>query len=763
MAEFMKRRLPRVGTEFANARKNAPALGGPIAMRLAMVALLACAATSTLAQTDELGTPAAGPQTSNKPVTFLADSITYDKTDNIVTAQGHVRAWQNGQTLYADKVILDRTTDVVTAYGHVILTQPTGESVYADSAVLSKGMKNAVMHGVAARLAQNGRMIANGGQRYNGDIERLSKIVYSACNLCKTDPTAPPLWQIRASSATRDLQHKRIEYSNAVMQIHGFPIFYLPYMTQPDPSVRRQSGLLIPSLGSTSRLGFFTTLPYYIVIDGSSDLTLTPIIGVKTGPVLDANYRKDFNDGTLHIDVSGGNDNKSFGDAVFSDGTVDLNQDWRAGFSYDRASNPNYLNDFNILPNQAFLSSGLYLEGFGQGSYAKVEADTYQGLVSSITQSTLPIVLPYGQYHFVSDPDSFNGRFNLNADAFNVERDLGTNDQRASFTGGYELPFNGPLGQLYQARIQLIAATYDASRLNQQPNFSSIASGSTGRAVPFGALFMDWPFIRPSSLGSQILEPEIQLVAAPNIGISQNDRIPNEDSLDLEYSDANLFDLNRYPGIDRIEGGARVDYAMHAAWYLPNSALLDGIIGQSYRFHKDDDYLPESGLNQNISDIVGRVTLAPKPWFNLTYRTRMSHTDFHPKMIDATASFGTPMLNFSGGYLYANTNPYVLYNQAFQLDNPSSFPASYYVARREFTANAGTSFGAWSLSAGTERNLTTGQFDEANFSAGWQNECLGINLIYDERFTSFNLDNGNTTVLLQINFKTLGNVGFNAL
>jgi LPS-assembly protein len=729
------------------------------------IALLAAAlfgaAIAAQAQTSGMTGSAAGPQTSNAPVTFLADTIGYDKTNNIVTAQGHVRAWQGNQTLYADKVILDRTTDVVTAYGHVILTEPGGETVYANSAVLSKGMKNAVLHGVAARLAQNGRMIANGGRRYNGDIEQLSKILYSACNLCKSHPERPPLWQIRASSATRDMQHKRIEYVNALMEIHGVPIFYMPYMTQPDPSIRRQSGLLIPSLGSTSRLGFFTTLPYYIVIDGSSDITLTPIIAVKTGPVVDVNYRKDFNDGNLNIDVSGGNDNKNFGDAVFASGTVDLNQD--AGFDYDHASNPNYLNDFNILPNKAFLASGVYLEGFGQGSYARVEADTYQGLVSSITQSTLPIILPYAQYHFVSDPDIFNGRFNINADTFNIERDLGTNDQRASFNSGYALPFNGPLGQLYRLRLQLIAASYDSSKLDQQPNFSNRSGASAGRAVPFAAVFMHWPFIRPSIFGSQILEPEAQLVVAPNIGISQNNRIPNEDSLDLEYSDANLFDLNRYPGIDRIEGGTRVDYALHASWYLPDSALLDGIIGQSYRFHKDDDYLPESGLNENISDVVGRVTLAPKPWFNLTYRTRMSHTDFHPHMLDATASFGTSLLNFSGGYLYSNTNPYVLYNQGFQLNNPASFPASYYVARREFTANAGTSFGAWNFSAGTERNLTTGQFDDANFSAGWQNECLGVNLIYDERFTSFNLDNGNTTVLLEINFKTLGNVGFSAL
>lgn len=725
--------------------------------RAALVAILAFSAAPAAAQTG------AAPGNSSAPVTFLADKVSYDKTSNIVTAEGHVRAWQNGQTLYADKVTLDRTTGVVTAIGHVILSEPGGETIYANSAVLSKGMKNAVLQGVAARLARNGRMIANGGRRYNGEIEQLSKIVYSSCNLCKSHPTRPPLWQIRASSATRDLQHKRIEYSNAVMEIHGIPVFYLPYMTQPDPSVKRQTGLLVPSAGSTSRLGFFTTLPYYIVIDGSSDLTVTPIIAVKTGPVLDLNYRKAFNDGTLHIDVSGGNDNKRFGDAIFSDGTFDLNQDWRAGFTYDHASNPSYLNDFNILPNQAFLSSDIYLEGFGQGSYARIEADTYQGLVSSITQSTLPIVLPYAQYHFESNPDSLGGRFDLNADAFNVERDLGTNSQRASFIGGYRLPFNGPLGQRWQARFELVAASYEASRLYQQPNFSTLDGGGTGRAEPFGALFMRWPFIRPSRYGSQIIEPEVQFVAAPNIGISQNIRIPNEDSLDLEFSDANLFDLNRYPGIDRMEGGARVDYALHAAWYLPQGALLDGILGQSYRFHKDNDYLPDSGLNDNISDIVGRVTLAPKPWFNLTYRTRLDHASLGPRMIDATASFGTSLLNFSGGYLYSSTNPYVLYQQPFQLGYPSTFPAGYFVARREFTANAGTNYGPWSLSAGTERNLATGQFDSANFTAGWQNECMAVSLIYDERFTSFNLDNGNTTVLLQITFKTLGNVGFNAL
>ncbi|OYV40489.1 MAG: hypothetical protein B7Z80_04370 [Rhodospirillales bacterium 20-64-7] len=231
----------------------------------------------------------------------------------------------------------------------------------------------------------------------------------------------------------------------------------------------------------------------------------------------------------------------------------------------------------------------------------------------------------------------------------------------------------------------------------------------------------------------------------------------------MEFSDANLFSLNRYPGIDRLAGGTRVDYALHAAWYLPKGALLDGLVGQSYRFHKDHDYLPGSGLTDNVSDIVGRLILAPTPLFNMVYRTRLSHKDLGARMIDATANFGTPKFTLSGGYLYSNTNPYVLYNAPPTLNLNLDPPAAYFTPRHEFTADASTHFGQWSLAAGSEYNLQTQKLDQVSGSAGWQNDCFGISVVYYEQFTSFNLDHGNTTVLVQFTFKTLGNVGFSAL
>ncbi|NNM56711.1 LPS-assembly protein LptD [Acidocella sp.] len=698
------------------------------------------------------------------PVSFTADSISYDKTGNIVTASGHVRAVQNGQTLRADKVVLDRNTDVVTASGHVSLTQPSGDTVFARRAVLSKGMKDAVMRGVAARLADNGRMIANGARRYGGKVDEMVKVVYSACDLCKTDPSAPPIWQIRAKSATRDLQHKMIEYRGAEMEFYGVPVLYVPYFTQPDPSVKRQSGFLMPGFGVTSKLGFFFTTPYYYVIDKESDLTLTPIFAVKEGPALKAGYRRDFNDGELNVNVSGGQVSGKLGDAVFANGTFDLNQDWRAGFNYNRASNPAYLNDFNVLPNASFLSSNVFLEGFSPGAYARLDMQSFQGLVASVNQSELPIVSPYGQYDFISGQDALGGQFSLHADMFNVLRKLGTNSQRVAAVPGYSVPFMLPYGVLGTARVELVAASYMATRLYEQPNYSPLSTASTARAQPYGAVYLHWPLIRQAgALGSQIIEPEVQLVASPNIGISQNIRIPNEDSLDLEYSDANLFSLNRYPGIDRLEGGSRVDYALHAAWYLPGGAMLDGLIGQSYRVHKDNNYLPGSGLTGNVSDIVGHVIIAPVPHFNVTYRTRLSHRDLGARMIDTTANYTSHVFTASAGYLYTNTDPYVLYDSASIVSPTLAPPAAYFTPRHEVTANFTANIGPWSLGAGSERNLQTGKFDAANFSAGWQNDCFGVNLVYYQRFTSFNLDKGNTTVLLQFTFKTLGNVGFSAL
>ena len=220
----------------------------------------------------------------DQPVTFTADSVEYDRENSLVIAQGHVEAWQNDHVLRADHITFDRNTGVAAAKGNVVLLEPDGQVLFADYAELTQDMKNGVLRDMRAILAENGRLAANGARRTDGQINELSRVVYSTCNLCAKDPTRPPLWQIRALSAVQDLEHKKIEYQDAVMEMYGIPVGYMPYFWHADPSVKRASGLLIPSIGASSHIGAFFAQPYYWVIDDQSDATFTPMITTRAGP-----------------------------------------------------------------------------------------------------------------------------------------------------------------------------------------------------------------------------------------------------------------------------------------------------------------------------------------------------------------------------------------------------------------------------------------------------------------------------------------------
>src|SRR6185437_4297411 len=154
------------------------------------------------------------PINRNAPVTFRANQVEYQQNQQLVIANGHVEAWQDGRVLRADQVTFDRRTGIAIARGHVTVIEPDGQVLYADAAELTQNMRDGILNAIRARLPQNGRLAANGGRRTGGVLNSMSKVVYSTCNLCKKNPTRPPLWQIHAANATEDSEHKRIEYSN---------------------------------------------------------------------------------------------------------------------------------------------------------------------------------------------------------------------------------------------------------------------------------------------------------------------------------------------------------------------------------------------------------------------------------------------------------------------------------------------------------------------------------------------------------------------
>jgi LPS-assembly protein len=707
------------------------------------------------AQFSALTTPGGGSISSNLPVTFTADQIEQDRNTGIITATGHVQAWQSGHVLTADKVVFDRNTNVAAASGHVVLEEPDGEVVFSDYAELTQGMREAVLKGMSARLAENGRLVANGARRTDGEVNELSHPVYSTCNLCAKDPTRPPLWQLRAYSGVQDVEHQRIEYQDAWMDIFGVPIFYFPYFWHADPSVKRESGLLSPILGTTTHLGEYFALPYYWVLDDQSDVTLTPELTTQAGQQLGVDYRRRFNDGALKITGALADDRGQFDGYVFSTGQFDLNDNWRYGFNVNRATSATYFTNYRISGGSDILGSSIYVEGFGEGSYTRLDSSIYQGLTAAYNQTELPVVLPRYQYDYAGQQDAIGGRFAIDTDAFNVTRDVGTDTRRGSVTMNYERPFTGQMGDLWKITAHVDAIGYEAKSLNAQPNYSTVDSADTARALPQVALDYRWPLIRDAGdWGSQLIEPIAQIIVAPSLGTSQDYKIPNEDSLALQFTDANLFGFNKFPGTDRLESGTRANVGLHGAWYL-GTTTFDALIGQSYRVHKDDSFPVGSGLQGNASDVVGHVSYIPSSWLDVTARARVNNETFAPRFGDVIATGGPSYLRLSGGYVYEADNPFYQYVNSPGDNTPQ-------VARNELSIGGNTQYGPYKLHASARRDLARNEMVAAAVGGSYEDECFIFDVEFYRRFTSLNGDNGDTTVLFQVTFKTVGQFGYSA-
>ena len=697
------------------------------------------------------------PASRSAPVTFRADNVDYDSHGGLVTWSGHVQIWQNDHILRADRVTYDRNTDVAAASGHVALVEPDGQVVFSDYAELTQGMRQGVMNNMRALMTQNGKLAANGARRTDGQINELSRVVYTACKVCAQHPEHRPFWQIRAYSAVQDIPHKRIEYQDAYLDMFGLPVMYFPFFSAPDPSVHRQSGFLMGTLSPhDEHLGTFATLPYYWVIDDASDLTIVPLLATRKDPQLTLDYRRSFNDGVLHAIGAVAGDEGAVQAYLQAHALFALNSVWRAGADISLSTSADYMRDYRVPGYGAdVLGSTAYLEGFGVGSYARLDGTVFQGLnKATVNDSTLPLVLPRFTYSYFSQPDALGGRFSLDSTSFNIYRPNGVSDQRFAVGLNWNRPFHDALGQQFVFTAHVDAGVWNARKLDLIPVYGTTNAATTARALPTVALKMNWPFARSlRSGGSQTVEPIVQLIAAPQSGNSVNRNIPNEDSLDYEFTDATLFNINRHQGVDRLDGGARANVGLHANWTFKGDQQLDALVGPSYQAHVDRNQVPDSGLEHAISDFVGRVSYTPATWLDVTARGRFDPKNGNTHFADGLVSVGVPLLRVSGGYTYNSHDIYYYYDNNYRLGpiNPN-----YYVPRNEITLGTSSVWREYSLNTFARRDIERGRMVALGANAGYTNDCFAFHLSYVKRYTTINGDTGDQSILFTFTFKTLG-------
>src|SRR5882762_9565852 len=730
-------------------------------------------------------------QDQNAPIVFRADEVEYDQQLALTVARGHVEISQSGRILLADTVSYNQRTDTVTASGNVSFMQPTGEIVFADFMELRDSMSEGFAKDVRMLLADRSRLAANTGRRTNGNRTELRRGVYSPCDLCKDDPSAPPAWQLKAREISHDKELQLIEFKDATMEIDGWPVFYSPYLSAPDPSAKRASGFLIPSAGGSNLLGANVTIPYYWVLGPDKDLTLAPRFMTKAGVLLAGDYRERFSNGELDAIASVNRSNVGTGSSGSSQGeewrghinshsVFDLNETYRTGLDVQRVSDQTYLLRFGFgNPVLNAMTSRAYLEGFEKRASTDINAYAFQPLLPGIGDSTQPIVLPVANRYWQSQPDPLGGRWNLN----DIVREVGTQTRRLSLGTEWNRTLRDGLGGQYQFSASLRGDGYSINNLSavsnsELPSAFFPANGQqavaptatnfvTGRAFPQLGLVWSYPLIHRGESTTELIEPIVGGFAAPSSGNRRN--IPDEDSLSYELTDTDLFRRDRLAGYDILDTGQRIDYGTKLGLYDREGGSYRLLIGQSYRA-QPNPFLPlGSGAERRLSDVVGRLVLSPNSYLDLIYRFRFNTSPLSNRNQQVGITAGPESLRVSTGFVYlpaqvqgeAVTNPTtgqnVLYGKREQLYfDVTAKLTRYWSVRVAETINL-------TNSTTLVNNVPTPQASSASLygslSAIYQDECMAfIGAIAQSGIRSGDVTPG-YSVLFSVVFKNLGEIG----
>ncbi|MCX8501870.1 MAG: LPS assembly protein LptD [Alphaproteobacteria bacterium] len=738
-------------------------------------------------QPDQLEPTPSGSQ----PLLITADELITSDNGNIITARGGVKVIQGSRSLLADELTYNRSLDSVIARakppGRVAMSFETGDTLYGSEIVTSTNLKNAIIQGFRLLMVDNSRLAANSAvhtEEGTNSRNEMRNMVFSPCALCSPDPSRPPVWQIKAERAMQDDRTHDFVYRNLRMEIKGIPIIWLPYLSHPDWTVKRRSGILAPQIGATSTLGLVAKLPYYGVIDDQSDLTIEPDYYSNLGEGFGLEYRRRYSSGNLRLAGSLVHKNDSVTTkrtAGYPDlqgnlsieGNRALSPNWRAGISLDRISDISYYQQFQpeeiyrgkssqFLTNN--LESKLFLERFDRRDYSSIAAYSYQSLTQSRKSSEVPYAVPFIEDSRYIALNPTYGSLALNSSLLALRRPNEANTTRLSNEANYhlqaisdsgvEIVLNGSVrsdffavGHYFYTNPNPDSDAVDLQGLSTSDRF---VNKTIYRIFPIMGLRFNYPLGLVSGKNSLYLSPSLQFVASPR-GLNP-DTIPNNDSQSFNLNEANLFALNRFPGLDRVSSGSRIDYAFSARFTGSDNLGVNGFLGQSYRLDRDFLYPVGSGADRQLSDFLGAISFDLFRALTLGYQIRLDNQNFKPSSQNLTANLVTKPLIFSATYI--ETTPRVHSESAILTSQSDGFltplTRSVYLTARFDLAQDWTGYSFW------ERDLAHHQDTRLGAGIRYRDECIGYQLSAERTNYSFGLVRPDTTIMFRVGFKYLG-------
>ena len=658
--------------------------------------------------------PVASQVLAQDMATLVADRVSI-AADTTLVAEGHVEVWWRGTRLRASAIRYDRATGRLQITGPITITDGDNLILLADSADLSADLQQGILRSARMVLNQQLQLAATEINRVGGRYTTLNRVVASSCQVCAANPV--PLWEIRAARVVHDQSAHQLYFDQAQFRVAGVPVFYLPRLRMPDPSLKRATGFLMPQFRSTSTLGPGLKLPYFIAIGDSRDLTLTPYVATNGTRTLDLRYRQALHSGSLQFDGAVTRDGLIPGvmrGYLFGTAEAALPGGYQLRFDLQAVSDSAYLLDYGKGQVDR-LHSGVSVTRTSHTSYFSAGLNQFTSIRQGEDNATLPGQVAELTFHRRFRPALLGGEggfwfqttaLNRRSSADQVGRDTARASARLDWRRNWTLPGGINLSALG-------ALTTDFYAIGQDSSFPA----RIVRATPIAAVELRWPWSRTGANGaSQVIEPVAQLVYSPADG----PLVPNEDSVLVEFDEGNLFALNRFPGSDVTERGLRANLGVGWTRFDPAGWSASATLGRVYRLIDPGQFSAGSGLAGAQSDWLAAVELQTDGGISLTNRA-IFDSDLNFSRDELRLGVTTDRLALSTSYLWLVADA---------------------------AENRPTATSEWAMAAGYDLgNQWSGRFNwrydgkaqratSAGLGLAYRTECVTVDLSLSRRFTA---------------------------
>ncbi len=671
-----------------------------------------------------------------------SENIILDRGKNILTASDGIiiNDLQNSLSLESENIILDRSNNLISSKTRSIIKNKNKNTFVTDKfhynlddetieiynaqikdeenniiqmelALLSLKTNSLKGDGININLnnsvldPENEPRLSGKSVEYKEKITEISNGVFTAC---KKRDKCPP-WELTADKIIHDKNKKSISYKNVWLKVYDVPVAYFPKFFHPDPSVKRQSGFLMPTFKTSPNNNTYLSVPYFKAISQNKDQTITPRFYAKDKFLIQNEFRKVKKNSKINSDISiYSNKSENFEGHFFYNLNKELTSNnfinSELDFKIETASNDTYLKANSItspiITSDELLEKSIKLIMNNEELEIESNFIVYKNL-NKKGNDKYEYIFP--RVNLLKKIDNFtklDGDFNFNTENFIHHRE----------TNIFERVNNNSLEFYSKPKISNSGFynNYEFILRNSNTNSQKSNFHKEGEDLYVSGLFQfnsSFPLIKKSKENTNLFRPKISLKLSPG---HTKDLSQNEYKLDVN----NIFNLDRLSSNETLEGGVSLAYGSDYILTNNNKEILSLKFANNLRLKENNDLERSNQIGSKTSNFFGEIKYSPLSFLNTTYNlsTLNNLTDINYQNLLTEINFN----NFSTSLDYlrqdGEKNSYILNKTSYDFNESNN------------------------LTFSTRENLKTNVTEFYNLIYQYKNDCLAASVEYQKDY-----------------------------